>query len=326
MAIFGNTILFWYTVFLGCIIAIGGFGFLLVRTSVRDQVRFLVQERLNYVKQFSGKTAEQAPRLLLKKEPFYFQGKRNKFAGYFFTQLGIEVNPKVLIGLVGFLGVIILAFFLIYLLFRVYLALILGIIIGVAVVCAWWILKYRRGKYLFDCEAQLPEVLDYIVRGLRAGHAFPTCISLVGEDLGSPLGPEFLRVFREQELGLTLSSSLLNLVQRVPIMDLKYFYTAYQVNREIGGNLAEVLDNIARIIRERFKLKRHVSALTAEGRFSAVILCLLPFFVAFGLSLIRREYVGLLFTDPLGLKFLLVGIIFWFFGVIVIRRMVNIEY
>ncbi len=132
--------------------------------------------------------------------------------------------------------------------------------------------------------------------------------------------------FGEQELGIPLSSSLTLLTQRIPIMDFKYFVTAYQINREIGGNLADVLDKISNVIRERFKLKRHVQALTAEGRMSAWILSILPFVVAAALSAIRPEYVGVLITEPVGQKLILLALCLWFLGIVVIKKIIRVDY
>ncbi len=324
MVLLGHPILLWAVI--GCSSsAIIILSILLVRFSLRDQSRALLRERLNFVKSDSKGDVKQ-PTILLRKDAILHQQKVNKVCEYFRTRLGIELNPKLAMALPIFLSVLIFACIAYYLFSGQYFGLILCVVILAISASAWCILKYRRDKFLLNCETQLPEMLDFVVRGLRAGHAFPTCIFLVGEELSAPLGPEFKRIFREQELGISLSSSLLILTQKIPLMDLKYFVTTYQINREIGGNLADVLDNIANLIRERFKLKMHVKALTAEGRMSAWVLSILPFAVALALSVVRPDYVGMLFNEPFGQKLILVALCLWSLGIIVIKRMINIDY
>lgn len=326
MAIFGNPSLF-YLMFAGSIFTVIGLSIILVKVSLRDQAKALLQERLDLVKHIRKLYIVETPRILLKKPEFVLLGPtENRFAEYLRVQLGLEINPKLVMAMLAFLAVTIAGFFASYFFFGTGLGLILGIIVLSTIVGAVWFLKFRRNRFLTTCEAQLSETLDYIVRTLKAGHAFPTSIGLLSEELPPPLGPEFRRIFKEQELGIPLSSSLLQLARRIPIANLKYFVTAYQINREIGGNLAEVLDNISKIIRERFKLKRHVQAITAEGRISAWILGVLPFVVGMAMYVIRTEYVSILLTDPVGQKLMFAALCLWFLGIIVINRMVQIEF
>lgn len=322
MAIFSNPIVLSFIAFGSMFTAIG-LSFLLIRVSLKDQTRSLLRERLNFVK--TEKTHEAVPKILLRKPEFAQSGKKAKLGEYLKAQLGLEINPKLETALFALAGVLIAgsigSFFLIG-----FSGLLIGIFVVMIIIGTFWLLRYRRTKYLTACEEQLPEALDFIVRALRAGHAFPTSISLLGEELQLPLGPEFRRIFKEQELGISLYSAFLSLCNRVPIADMKYFVTAYQVNREIGGNLAEVLENISKIVRERFKLKRHVQALTAEGRMSAWVLAILPLVVALVLFTTRPEYASILIVEPLGQKAVFLAVSLWLIGIIVIRKLVQFSY
>ncbi|HHT9120803.1 MAG TPA: type II secretion system F family protein [Candidatus Hypogeohydataceae bacterium YC41] len=326
MALLGNKI-FWFAVLGGSSCAMIGFSVLLVRLSLRDQTRSLLRERLDSIRRINRPYVE-LPKIPLKKEEFFLVQSRkgSKFAEYLRGRLGIGLNPKLIIALIAFLSFLIVSSFAAYLFYHAYLGLITGVVIFGTSMGVWWFFKFRRARFLMACDAQLPELLDFIVRALRAGHAFSTSLSLASEELREPLGPECRRIYREQELGIPLESALVNLTERVPLLDLKYFATAYLIHRELGGNLAEVLQNISRIIRERFKLKKHVHAITAEGRMSAWVLSILPFATAVSFFAIRPEYINTLLTDPLGQKLTFVALCLWFIGIIVIRRIVRIEY
>jgi len=310
--------------------AIGGIGFLLIRTTLRKEARSKLEKRIETVKhgyilhEDSGQDRES---IFLEGSPSVSPGthKKSVFVRSLSAWLGSKPSRNTLILLIVFPVVAVPVFVVIFVLFNVWLALVAGVSIAAISLVILWVHKFVRNMFLGKCEAQLPEVLDFIVRALRAGHAFPTAIYLVGEEVPPPLGPEFRRIFKTQELGIQLSTELIELTKMIPILDMKYFVTAYLVNREIGGNLTEVLDSSARIIRERFKLKRHVAALTAEGRMSAWVLGGLPFITAFGIFAMRPDYFIFMVSESTGRILILISFLMWLVGIIVIRKLVNVE-
>jgi tight adherence protein B len=185
----------------------------------------------------------------------------------------------------------------------------------------YWLKRSRLAQF----ERQLPEALELVSRALRAGHALFVGLKLVGEEASDPVGTEFRRVFDEVSMGVALPQALQNLTDRLDSVDLRFFVTSVLVQRETGGNLAEIIDSLAGLIRQRFELQMKVKALSAEGRFSAVILLALPLVVCGALFKINPEYIGTLFTDPMGQKMVTAGSIMMVLGAIIIKRMVTIK-
>jgi tight adherence protein B len=199
----------------------------------------------------------------------------------------------------------------------------LGGALGVAL--AYKALALKKKLRLRKFEKQLPEALELMARSLKAGHAFPSGFQMVAAELPNPIAAEFLRTFNEYNHGLDLSLALLNLCQRIDLKDLKFFTTAVNIQRETGGNLAEILEKIAALIRERFKLRRQIMALTAEGRLSGLILILLPPVTALIFFFLNPEYMRLLLTHPLGRTMALTALGFQGLGLLVIRKIINIK-
>jgi tight adherence protein B len=183
--------------------------------------------------------------------------------------------------------------------------------------------KKRRRMQKF--QRQLPEALDLIGRSLRAGHAFSGGLKMVGDEFDDPIGTEFDTTLNEINFGVGVNDALKNFSNRVDCPDLKFFVISVIIQRETGGNLAEILENIAYLIRERFKLQGHIKTLSAEGRLSAAILIALPFIAAFVLSLINRDYIGTLFVDPVGKIMVTFAIVMMVLGIFVIRKMIEIR-
>ncbi len=171
---------------------------------------------------------------------------------------------------------------------------------GVGVVIPYLILKFKKKRRVKKFEKQLPEALDLLARGLKAGHAFASGLQLVASEMDNPIGFEFFKTFKEYTHGLDLNTALLNLCGRMDLRDLRYFTTAVMIQRETGGNLADILDKIASLIRERFKLRNQVKALTAEGRLSGWVLMLMPPVLVLVLLRLNPEYIMLMYTHPLG--------------------------
>ena len=174
-------------------------------------------------------------------------------------------------------------------------------------------------------EEQFPEALDLLSRALRAGHALQTALGMVAEELKAPVGPEFKTTFDQQNFGLPLRDALNQLAERVPLLDVRFFVTAVLIQRDTGGNLSEILDNLAHVVRERFKIRRQVRVHTAHGRFTAYVLLSLPPALAIVLSIINPDHMGLLFHEHLGRTMLVIALIMQTIGFLWIRQVIKIE-
>jgi tight adherence protein B len=186
-------------------------------------------------------------------------------------------------------------------------------------------LRHRRSGRLKQFEEQFPEALDLLSRAIRAGHAFQTALGMVGDDLTAPVGPEFKKTFDEQNFGLPLRDVLNQLAERVPILDVRFFVTAVLIQRDTGGNLSEILDNLAHVVRERFKIRRQVRVHTAHGRFTGYVLLALPAALSIALSFINPEHMHVLFHEHMGQMMLLVAIAMQTIGFFWIRHVIKIE-
>jgi len=172
---------------------------------------------------------------------------------------------------------------------------------------------------------QLPEAVDLMARGLRAGHAVTAVLEMVGQEIAEPVASEFRALHEQQVLGLTMRDAMLNLVDRVPLDDVRFLTTAILLQRETGGNLAQILDKTAVVMRERSRLRGQLRIYTAQGRITGWILCIMPF-VMFGvLSAVNRNYEKILFTDPTGLHMLYFGIVMMILGVLIIRKIISVK-
>lgn len=185
----------------------------------------------------------------------------------------------------------------------------------------YWLMSQRMAKF----ERQLPEALELVSRALRAGHALSVGLKIVGDEAADPIGQEFRRVFDEVSMGVALPQALQNMTERVDCVDVRFFVTSVMVQRETGGNLAEIIDSLAGLIRQRFELQLKVRALSAEGRFSAMILLGLPIVMGLLLYKLNPGYMGLLFSDPIGQNLTTGGSVMMVLGAIVMKRMVNIK-
>lgn len=189
----------------------------------------------------------------------------------------------------------------------------------------WWLLHRLRMRRLVRIEHQLPEAADFIARALRAGHSFTNVLQIVGNELPEPLAGEF-RITREEiNYGVPMNEALHGLAERIPLTDLRYLVIAVLIQRESGGNLAEILGNISQIIRARLKLVAHVRVLSAEGRMSAWILGLLPFGVMGVMLVSSPDYVSMLWKDPSGVRLLWYGLGMIVFGVLWLRKTIRIR-
>jgi tight adherence protein B len=200
---------------------------------------------------------------------------------------------------------------------------IVSALIGSFVPYAW--LRHKRTTRMKRFEEQFPEALDLLSRAIRAGHAFQTAMGMVAEELSAPVGIEFKKAFEQQNFGLPLRDVLDQMAERVPILDVKFFVTAVTIQRETGGNLAEILDNLAHVVRERFKILRQVRVHTAHGRFTGYVLLALPAALAIALSFINPEHMNLLFTERMGQTMIVGAIVMQTVGYLWIRKVIKIE-
>jgi tight adherence protein B len=186
-------------------------------------------------------------------------------------------------------------------------------------------LRFKKQLRARRLERQMPEAMDLISRSMRAGHTLQSAMEIVGSEIGRPLGLEMKIAFEEQRLGLGLNKVLQRLAERVASQDLQFFVTAVLIQTETGGNLAEILENIGQLIRARLQLKGKIQGLTAEGRFSALILALMPFCIFAMLYYVNRDYLMVLINDPLGRRLMLGGIISLGLGILWMKKMVQIK-
>jgi tight adherence protein B len=185
--------------------------------------------------------------------------------------------------------------------------------------------SYRRTKRFAKFEEIFPEAIDTLARAVRAGHAFTTALELIASEVSEPVASEFRKLFEEQKFGLPVRDALINLTERVPLVDVKFFVTAVMLQRETGGNLAEILDNLSYVIRERFKIMRQVRVYTAQGRLTMMLLMGMPPIIVAVMLTTNRLFIMPLFSDPIGHALLVGGIVLQTIGYFVIRKIIQIH-
>jgi tight adherence protein B len=237
------------------------------------------------------------------------------------VQADVHIRPSTLFGIGAALGI--LGATLSWLAgVKLYLAPLLGIVMFV--VPFVWLLT-KRTLRLKTFASQLPDALELVARALRAGHSLAAGMHVVAEEMPSPIADEFLRVYEEQNLGIPIEEALNGMTERVPNLDLRFFVTSVLIQRQTGGDLAEILDKIGYVIRERFRILGQVKALTAEGRLSGVILIALPFGLFLIMLHIKPDYIEKLWTHELGIKMSVFALFMQLLGAVVIRKIVNIK-
>ncbi|MDA0833177.1 MAG: type II secretion system F family protein [Planctomycetota bacterium] len=189
----------------------------------------------------------------------------------------------------------------------------------------WFWLLWRRKRRFKKFANQLPDALELIARALRSGHSLASGLHVVVDEMPSPVSEEFGAAYEEQNLGVPIDQALKNMLTRMPNLDLKFFVTAVVIQRQAGGDLAEILDKIGYIIRERFKIIGQVQALTGEGRISGVVLMGLPIVLFFAVYHLNPQYVMLLFTEELGRKMIAAAVVLQILGAVSIKKIVNIK-
>ena len=187
-----------------------------------------------------------------------------------------------------------------------------------------WLLMRRRSRFKKFAK-QLPDAMELIARALRSGHSLASGLHVVVEEMGAPISTEFGMAYEEQNLGIPMEQALKGMLRRMPNMDLKFFVTAVAIQRQAGGDMAEILDKIGYIIRERFKIMGQVQALTGEGRISGIVLMALPIALFFAVYYLNPDYVMLLFTEELGRKMIAVAAVLQVVGAVAIKKIVAIK-
>ena len=239
----------------------------------------------------------------------------------FIEQSGVDITPNKLIMISAGLGI---GTSFIYLLLSPLKALVIFVFFIFAMLPLGWV-WFKRSRRLKAFGGQLPAALELISRALRAGHSLPAGFQLVGEQMNEPIGPEFHRAFEQQNLGIPLEDAIEEMTERIPNLDLRFFATAVVLQRQTGGDLAEILDKIGKLIRERFQIWGQIAALTGEGRLSGIVLLALPPALFLVMLKLNYDYVMLLFNDPLGQKMLAAAILMQIIGAFVIKKIITIK-
>jgi len=185
--------------------------------------------------------------------------------------------------------------------------------------------SFRRNKRFEKFEELFPEAIDTLARAVRAGHAFTTALEMISSEVAEPVCSEFRKLYEEQKFGMPVRDALLNLTERIPLVDVKFFVTAVMLQRETGGNLAEILDNLSYVIRERFKIQRQVRVYTAQGRLTMGLLMGMPPVIVMTMLVLNPAFIRPLFSDPIGHTLLVAGITLQTVGYFVIRKIIRIQ-
>lgn len=238
-----------------------------------------------------------------------------------FEQAAVSWTPQSFVALSA--GLALAAALVVAVVFPVWPALLLAAAIAGAL--PWLHLRRKAKLRMAALEEQLPESIDLIGRAMRAGHPLSAGLKMAGDETPEPLAGELRRVFEEQRFGMPFEEAILGLCDRVPLIDVRILVTAILVQRDVGGNLAEVLDKISYVIRQRFTIRRQLRVYTAQGRFSGIVLALLPIAVGSALFFINRPYMITLFFDPIARYFLILAVILQIIGYFWIRKIVDIE-
>ena len=210
------------------------------------------------------------------------------------------------------------------LLTRLWSAALVSTLVGAAI--PYLVVRRKAAKRMRRFEEQLPGAIDLIGRAIRAGHPLNAGLKMVADETSDPIAGEFRRVFEEQRFGLAFEDTLLSLADRVPLVDVRILNTAILIQREVGGNLAEVLDNLASMIRQRFKLRRQLRVITAQGRISGYVLAVLPITLGFVIFLLNPSYMATLFDAGIGRIMVAGAIVLQILGYLWIRKIVDIEF
>ena len=234
---------------------------------------------------------------------------------------GLTISVGRLVLTSGFIGILVLA----VLSFATNMILIPAALAAGAAALPFLVVRSKANRRLRRFEEQFPEAIDLMSRALRAGHALTTGFSMVADELPAPVGTEFRLLYDRQSFGMPLQDCMRAMADRNPLVDVRFFVTAVLTQRESGGNLGEILDNLAGIIRERFTIKRHVRAVSAHGRITGWVLGFLPLAIAALVTLLAPAHISVMITDPLGRQMSVAAVALQLIGIVIIRRIVDVE-
>ena len=296
----------------------------MVRKRDIDQMKSLVSG-----KNAAGRKADSGPSLIKSETPTprevvaqYFLGKNlNQKLRDYIEQAGMDWDPARTLYLSLILAVVGFNIFW-YIVPRGQPIAIVGVILGGGLPA--FILFRKRAARLHAFEEQFPDALEFVARAMRTGHAFTVSLEMLHKEFGPPLSAEFRRTFEEQNLGLPLEVALERLGTRVPLLDVRFFVSAVALQKRTGGNLAGLLDNLSYLIKERFKLRGKIRAISAHGRISGLVLSMIPVTVAVMMFYTNPDYVLFFFDDPDGKMMLGVMIILQFLGFVSIKKLTDI--
>ena len=237
-----------------------------------------------------------------------------------FEQADVNIKPSILFGVS--LALAVAGGFVSLILVNVYVAPVGGLIMFTL---PWVWLYWKRASRLKRFASQLPDAMELVARALRAGHSLAAGLHVVAEEMPDPIAREFRRVYDEQNLGIPLEEALFHMCDRVPNLDLRFFVTSVNIQRQTGGDLAEILDRIGHVIRERFKILGQVKALTAEGRLSGIVLIAMPIGLFLMMMYMKPDYIQLLWTEPMGVRMSIGAIVLMLIGSYAIKKIVDIK-
>lgn len=237
------------------------------------------------------------------------------------AQGGLEIRAGNFLGLCGLLavGATAIAYYFSHRIEVAWFAFLIGAVLP------YFYATLRRNKRFEKFEELFPEAIDTLARAVRAGHAFTTALEMITNEVAEPVSGEFRQLFEEQKFGMPVRDALMNLTERMPLVDVKFFVTAVMLQRETGGNLAEILDNLSYVIRERFKIQRQVRVYTAQGRLTMALLMGMPPIIVVVMLAINPGFIRPLFVDPIGHVLLVAGIVLQTMGYFVIRKIIRIR-
>jgi tight adherence protein B len=304
-------------------------GAYLLATHGTDQKRARLQKRLSDALLHSAQTEDievvLARNELMSEIPWMNQMLINMQASFRLKQMldqaDLHITPSRLLmfsfmaGMLGGLAASVLTVF-------IPLAILSGLACGSIPLIHVW---YKRKKRFNSFLEQLPDALDLVARALSAGHAFSEALQMVSTEMPEPISTEFRKAYEEQNLGLSVKLALENLTQRIPLLDLKMCVTAVLIQRETGGNLAEILEKVAYTIRERFRILGDLKTLTTSSRMSAWLLCALPIGVALAVTFLNPEYMSVLWKDPRGHYLIAIALFMQISGMLIVRKILKIQ-
>src|SRR3954447_5198392 len=314
-----------FAVFVGVTGLVGAVSFLVIKGGVGSRT----VDRLDALVGKGGRGSKDSSTDLMIKQALQEVNKQNILerlipeffrVSKMFEQADVKLKPSALFGIA--LGCALVGGLISTLLVNMYVAPVGG---SILFSCPFIWLWYKRASRLKKFGAQLPEAMELVARALRAGHSLAAGLHVVADEMPDPIAKEFGRVYEEQNLGVSLDDALMHMCDRVPNLDLRFFVTSVNIQRQTGGDLAEILDRIGHVIRERFKILGQVKALTAEGRLSGIVLIAMPIGLFLMMLHMKPDYVSLLWTDPMGQQMSVGAIILMLIGSYAIKKIVDIK-